>query len=400
MALSLPLTLLLFDWYYQNRITKQAVFNKWPYIWAILPIAWITYELNSRTMQINIPESLLIWAWSATFYIKKFLTPFVLLPLYQLPQPVSLLNPSYASSVLMVMAAPFVIFYLRKDRLFIIAVSFYILSTFFLWRYDNTVDVTIVGDRFMYLPSLGLCLWLASLLVEKIKERKPVWIAAAFLLTLGMMMLTHRQCLIWQDDISLWQHELRYNRTSSLAYNSYGVALSKLQRQEDSLKALDQAIILDPKYALAFYNRGRVFVKLGQNQKALESLTTAIALNPYHSNSYLERGTLLSRQEKFYDALDDLATAQRLDPQNAGVYNNRGIVYKKLGKYNNALEDFTWALKLNPKLASAYVNRASVWKALHNEFRAENDLRQAEQLGIKIKHSEYPAAEAQPQENP
>ena len=385
MALSLPLTLLIFDWYYQNRITKQALLNKWSYIFAILPMAWITYELNSRTIEINIPESLLIFSWSATFYIKKFLTPFVLLPLYQLPQPVSLLNPSYASSALMIMAAPFVIYYLRKDRLFILAVSFYILSTFFLWRYDNAVDVTIVGDRFMYLPSLGICLWLASLLTEKIKERKPAWIVATCLLTVGMLTLTYRQCLVWHDDISLWQHELRYEQSSALAYNSYGVALSKLRRQQEALEALDQAIAIDPKYAIAFYNRGRVFVKQGQSQKALEDLTTSIALNPYHVNSYLERGTLLSRQEKLHEALDDLDTAERLDPQNAGVYNNRGIVYKKLGDLKLAQEDFTWALKLNPKLASAYVNRASVWKALHNEFRAEDDLRKAQQLGVKIK---------------
>jgi tetratricopeptide (TPR) repeat protein len=384
MALSLPLTLILFDWYYQGRITKQAVINKWPFFITILPVAWITYQCNSRTMEITVPESLLIWAWSATFYIKKFFTPFVLLPLYQLPQPVSLLNPSYASSVLIIAAAPLIIFRLRKDRLFILAVLFYILSTFFLWRYDNTVDVTIVGDRFMYLPSVGLCLWLASILDEKISANKPIWRAAVCAIILGMLLLTIRQCQIWRNDISLWEHEIKFIKSSALAYNSYGVALSKANRPRDALMAVNRSIEINPKYALAYYNRGRILVRQGQNQEALADFTKAIALNPYHFNSFLERGTLLSRQEKYFDALDDVNTALQLDPQNAGIYNNRGIVYKKLGRINQALEDFSAALRLNPKLGSAYINRANIWKMLNNPYKENLDLQEARRLGAKI----------------
>ncbi len=384
MALSLPLTLLVFDWYYQGRVVKQAVFNKIPYLLVMVPVAWITYQANARVPVFDTPESLLIWAWSATFYIKKFFTPFVLLPLYQLPQPVSILNPSYFSSVLMLAAAPFALFYLRRDKLFVLAVWFYALSTFFLWRYDDAVDVTIVGDRFMYLPSLGICLWLARLAINQLNTRKPLPRIVVSVIMIAMMAQTHHQSRIWQNDVALWDHEIKHEQRSALAYNSRGAALSRNNDQESALRDLDKAIELNPEYTLAFYNRGRVYTRQDKRDLALADFDAALRTNPKHVNSLIDRGILLSRQEKYEDALADLNTAQSLEPENARLYNNRGIVYKNLGKWNEALEDYTKAIALNPRSASSFVNRSEIWLELGNPTEAFNDLEKARQLGVGV----------------
>ena len=54
---------------------------------------------------------------------------------------------------------------LRRHRLLVLAFLFYIVSTFFLWRFD-AFDVTVVGDRFMYIPSIGFCLLLGWAMAE------------------------------------------------------------------------------------------------------------------------------------------------------------------------------------------------------------------------------------------
>ncbi len=378
MALSLPLTLLVLDWYYQGRIIRQALTNKIPYLLLIVPVAWITYALNARIPFENVPESLLIWAWSATFYIKKFFTPFVLLPLYSLPQPVSIFNPSYASSVLMLISLPFVLWICRRDRLLFFAVTFYAFSTFFLWRYDNTVDITIVADRFMYLPSLGFCVWLAHRAVENYRTRKAVILTIALVALL--MIKTFLQCGIWKNDLTLWSHQIKHDKTSAHAYNSRGVALSKLGKTEDALKDLDRAIELRPAHALSHYNRGHIYARLGRSDEALKDLSQALTINPGHVNSLIERGVLLSKLGELNKALEDLNNAEKIEPNNPGIFNNRGIVHKKLGDWQNALNDYNRALQLNPRSASTYVNRARVWQELGNQDEAVKDLQEAQRL--------------------
>jgi tetratricopeptide (TPR) repeat protein len=382
MALSLPLTLLVLDWYYQGRIIRQALANKVPFLLLIVPIAWITYSLNARIPFENIPESFLTWAWSATFYIKKFFTPFVLLPLYSLPQPVSIFNPSYASSVLMLIALPFVLWICRRDRLLFFAITFYTLSTFFLWRYDNTVDITIVADRFMYLPSLGFCVWLAHMAVGNYKNQR------IFILTIGLIALlmikTFLQCGIWQNDLTLWNHQIKHDTTSAHAFNSRGVALSKLGKTDDALKDLNRAIELRPAHALSHYNRGHIYARIGRSNEALNDYSRSITLDPEHINSLIERGVLYSKLGELNRALEDLNNAEKLAPNNTGVFNNRGIIYKKLGQWENSLNDYNRALQLNPRSASTYVNRARVWQELGNQDEADKDLAEAQKLGIKL----------------
>ena len=388
MALSLPIILLLLDWYHIKKITKQEFLNKIPFALIIFPIAWITYQSNARIVPMEFPQSALIWMWSATFYLKKFLTPFVLLPLYQLPQPVSIFNFSYLSSVLILIATPFVMYWLRKDRIFILACLYFFGSTFFLWRYDNSVDVTIVADRFMYLPSLGFCLWLgfqASYQLKKSENLKYIFSG----ILIGLAFLTFRQSGIWKNDLTLWQHELKYERSSALVYNSYGAALSRNNQNDLALNSINKALSINPSYALAFFNRGYILMKKGNLNAAMDNFNTALSLNSKHVQSLIQRGILFSRLGNFPNALKDLNAAQELAPKNASIYNNRGIVLMKTGRFTEALKEYTTALEINPRLANAYLNRAKVQQLLKNNSQALSDLKIAQNLGITINETEF-----------
>ena len=137
---------------------------------AIFPIAWVTYALNARTpLELGL-ENFLIWIWCLTFYPVKFFLPHPLIPDYNLPQPVSLTNPEYLFSIILFFLLGFAIWRGRKVRLFIFAAAFYFLSIFFLLKFDNLKEVTVVADRYMYLPSLGICLGLGAWL-EHLSKR-------------------------------------------------------------------------------------------------------------------------------------------------------------------------------------------------------------------------------------
>lgn len=387
MALSYPLVLLLFDWFFKRKWNFSILLEKVPFLF-FAPIVWLTYSLNIKANDHSYLESFLIWIWSFSFYIEKFFFPAVLTPLYALPYPISITNPQYLITLSVGLAAVLAVLYYRKDRWLVFAALYYVLSIFFLLR---TSDVTknlgpsIVADRFMYLPSLGICLWLALFAADQFKKPQsfPKILIAA---VIGLLFFqTFQQCRIWQNDHSLWSHQLKHEQRVPLAYNSYAVALSKMKDDTGALAALDKAIKLKPDYARAYYNRGHIYIRFGKYEEALKDLDSAILYNPIHFGALLDRGTTYGRLGKYNEALKDLNTAAALEPNNSEVFNNRGIVHRKLGQLQSALEDLNHALALNPRSASAYINRAKVLEELGKQDEALNDLKEAERLGMTVK---------------
>lgn len=384
MALSYPLILMLFDWFFKRKWGLRIFLEKAPFIFFV-PIVWLTYSLNIKANDHPFLESLLIWLWSFSFYLEKFFFPAVLTPLYALPYPISITNPQYLITLSVGLAAVLAVLFYRKDRLLVFAAFYYLLSIFFLLR---TSDVTrnlgpsIVADRFMYLPSLGICLWLAHKASEQLKKGSFVFRPLIAVLIALLAFQTFQQCRIWHDDHSLWKHQLKHEQRVPLAYNSYAVALSKMKDDAGALEALDQAIKLKPDYARAYYNRGHIYIRLGKYEAALNDLGSAIMHNPTHYKSFLDRATTYSRLGRYTEALKDLNTAAGLEPNNFEVYNNRGIVHKKLGQLQNALEDLNHALEFNPRSSSTYINRAKLFEEMGKQAEALNDIKEAERVGI------------------
>lgn len=175
MALSLPLIFLVCDWFKERKLEMRIFIEKVPHLIFIIPIVWITYSLNVRIPGKDVLESALIWTWTLTFYIKKFLFPFILIPLYQLPEPISVFNDQYVISIGLSLFLVLGLFYLRKNRWFIFSFLFFFVSIFFLLRFDNLRDISIVADRFMYLPGLGFCVFFGvycdKVLTSLVEER-------------------------------------------------------------------------------------------------------------------------------------------------------------------------------------------------------------------------------------
>ena len=68
---------------------------------TLSPVAWITAALHQRRLMDNWAEAALTAVWSFVFYIRKFIYPVDLSPLYATPSPVSLENPEILFSVIL-----------------------------------------------------------------------------------------------------------------------------------------------------------------------------------------------------------------------------------------------------------------------------------------------------------
>ena len=108
-----------------------------------------------------------------------------------------------------------------------------------------------------------------------------------------------------------------------------GVAHREAERYREAIAAYNQAITLDPKYALAYNNRGNIYSDLKEYRRAIIDFDQAIALDP-----------------------------------NAVRYGNRGLAYYYLKDYQYAVQDFDRALQLDPSITWFKSERDDAYRKL------------------------------------
>ncbi len=407
MAVSLPLTLLLLDYWEEGRISRRDVLNKIPFLAVAVALGLLTYLSHARGFDMNAGQAGLIWIWCFAFYLIKFAFPVVLTPLYVAPDPVSFTNASYVVPVLVLLSTGYAVVRYRRHRPLVFAVLFYVLSTFFLYRFDLT-DINIVADRFMYLPSLGICL-AAAWLIEKSWHRNWVRIGVPLVL-LVLTVKTFQQAGLWQNDLKLFDYTIRRGVTHDIAYNSRGAAYKEAGRYDLAIKdlrraldiqrakgfdtsethnnigtvysltgqfqqaqyAFEHAIRENPAYRTAYFNRANIYQQLGKFEQALADYNRALALPDDSSvdisNIYYHRGMLWQRGQEWERALQDYDEAIRRNRFVAvEAYNNRGTINIIHGRHKAALADFETALTMSPEFIPARLNREQVLMDLESQ---------------------------------
>jgi len=171
----------------------------------------------------------------------------------------------------------------------------------------------------------------------------------------------------------------------ALAYIKRGNAYESLGKPPLAIKDYNKAIILQPDDAAGFEARGGAYVGLGQIQNALDDYSQAIRLKPKYFY-YSIRATLYCELGQYQLCIGDLNEALRLgrlasDGNMHFEYLARGIAYFELGQYQRAIEDYTEAIRLMPDFDRAYNNRGLAYLLQNNTNFGCRDAQKACALG-------------------
>jgi Flp pilus assembly protein TadD len=101
---------------------------------------------------------------------------------------------------------------------------------------------------------------------------------------------------------------------SAEAQNNLGLALMKLERPPDALRAFEEATRLKPNFAEAFNNRGQALEKLGRLEGARDSYDEAMRLRGHFSDALANRGRVFERLKEPEKALSDYEAAAAQSP--------------------------------------------------------------------------------------
>lgn len=132
-------------------------------------------------------------------------------------------------------------------------------------------------------------------------------------------------------------------------------------KHDEAIKDYDEAIRVEPNYAVIYNNRGRSYYAKGEYDKAIADFNQSITLDPNYVDAYNNRGLAYYAKGDLDKAMADYTQAITLDPEFALAYNGRAYVYLARKDYNRAIAEANQALKAKPREATWYVTIGEIW---------------------------------------
>jgi tetratricopeptide (TPR) repeat protein/S1-C subfamily serine protease len=159
--------------------------------------------------------------------------------------------------------------------------------------------------------------------------------------------------------LSDYNQAISINPQYAIAYNNRGIAKYALGDRKGAILDYDQAININPQFVVAYANRGGAKSDLGDRKGAMIDYDRAISINPQFDKAYYNRGNTKYALGDNRGAMIDYDRAISINPQFAIAYANRGNTKSDLGDNRGAMLDYDRAISINPQLAMAYANRGN-----------------------------------------
>ncbi len=377
MAITLPVVLLILDFYPLERLTvkvtdlRNLVVEKAPFFIVTVISAFLTIWAQKKALiplaSVPVFLRISIALRAFVFYLYKMLLPLGLSPYYPYdynphPSIKDFFNYEYSGSfALLAVATIFCVITAKRHKFFLAAWAYYIVT---LIPVSGIVQVggQAAADRYAYLPSLGPFMLAgagAGYLISRCKTQVRIFCLAVIMVLFAVLaILTVRQTSVWKDTLSLWSRTIDiYPDSIPVVHLNRGKEYMKRGDYKKSIEDFDIAIRLVPGYTEAYLSRGMCYGLSGQPEKAIPDFTMAIELNPKDPNPYHNRGVAYLNSGEFTKAADDIKKSIELAPDSGVARLNLGLAYLKLGKKDLAIENFKKANELGVKQAREYLDK-------------------------------------------
>ena len=268
------------------------------------------------------------------------------------------------------------ILFFKRKIIFSFGIFFYFITFSIVSNFFFNIG-TLFADRFIYIPSLGYCIlvasaghWFYAWLNNKIN-----FASTRYFLLVGFTAITILYVVRIQNRIGDWKNNntlfladvddapesVKVRINACLAY--LDLSQEKIGNERDSIlnravPELEKAISIYPSYATSYLNMGVIYNWKGEITKAEEWWNKARAIDPNNKklNEYdkvlatlfFNNGIKMGSEKKINEAVLEFLHALRYDSTNVELYYNLGGAYYTKNNFDSASYYWKKALLINP----------------------------------------------------
>jgi len=388
-SVTLPLFLLLLDFWPYRRLTVSALLEKLPMFILAAAFGWVAYISQkagagavASDLQVILTKRPLIICHNITFYFTKLIWPFKLCPQYPAPplDAIKITAAPFAWGVVGTLALIALLIVFRRCRAVWVGVlGFLILiNPVILGLVD--FQGSIAGDRFVYLPMIALALMLAAgvaALVTRSSAARVCLAGLAIAVALGFSWKTWRQQGVFLDSISYWEEVVRQYPDDAFCRMGLGRAWLLIDRNAAAESEFRRAIELNPRLPMPYFRLGEVLFYEEKPFEAREWLDKGLAIAPKDPDGNFFLGRVLYRLGEVDKTVEPFRIAVEARPNWREALFNLGNGLLRAGKGLEALPIYARLVKLEPDNPAYLYSWAVALTEAQEDLAAFNALRQA-----------------------
>ncbi|MDQ3141249.1 MAG: tetratricopeptide repeat protein [Bacteroidota bacterium] len=288
-------------------------------------------------------------------------------------------------------------YFFKKNPLVSFSIAAYLVPLFLVSNIVFPVG-TNMGERFVFMSSLGFSLFLAWLL-SKIWHLKLVYVSILGIIILAYSIKTITRNLAWYDNETLFYTDIKTSTNSAKINNALaGTLLESLKSEKDSKNFskiaesaqiyLNKALRIHPLYLDAYVLLGNTYFAQKNYKKAIEQYEIVLKYSPDDKEAYAnlqlahrEYGrTLGMKYNDAENAILELKLAHQMNPSDKETLSLMGIAEGIRKNFDQALQYFNQALLLDSTNAQIYFNLGITYQNLSNEIKSQEMFAKAMKL--------------------
>lgn len=360
---------------------------------------------NGVSQPMNFIEKAGIITYSLFEYLRLLIFPHPLTHDYY-PKQIPMLGLTSLQSIIALVSYGSMILFallgIKKNPLTGLSIAFFLLPLFLVSNILFPIG-TNMGERFLFMPSLGFALGLSYLLLKLSTKNSNVGFYVFLSIALLYSIKTISRNPAWYDNMTLFQTDVITSANSAKIHNAIaGVMLEKVPSLNDTAEIkkittkarveLQKALQIHPLYMEAHLQMGNIFYYEKDYESAIGKYNQVLKALPEDEDAFKnmqmalrERGRQIGMQTGNVQlAKEYLGKSMGMNPQDAEAIMLMGIAEGTSGNFDKALHYFNKATAVQPSNAQAWFNLGITYKNLGNAIQADSMFQKAKQLDPEI----------------
>ena len=147
--------------------------------------------------------------------------------------------------------------------------------------------------------------------------------------------------------------------TNATFLNTYGVILRKLNRTEQAIRSYERVMELVPEFADVYYNCGNALNELKRTELAIARFQSCLQINPQHHSAHHNIANCYRDLKQLDKAQQHYERSNAIEPHNPDMHCNWGLAWQLQERWDKAIDSFQTAIAQKSDHAPSHINLGS-----------------------------------------